>query len=633
MISVYFSWTKRSLGEEFGHRFGGALEAGHKLGAQWRIYGSAIVAETTHQKNWRPTQTPRGELVLFDGYIDNRAELRSTLTGELLGDDDLYAAAYSVWGQDADLKVIGQFATIIFHPDERQVRLSRSPLFAPPLHIWNDTERLIVSSTPRSVFATGEIQQEIDEQKIADSLFLNYKEEERGWFKGVRRLPVGAHAIATRGDIRVSRYYDLHSLPETRLTSDEDYVEATNNLFEQATRAALSGFSKPAATLSGGYDSQAVTAYAARELKGRPLLALTAVPETGWDRRIDKTRFGDESSHAEALAEMYPSIEIMPISADGLYFDHKLSAMFMLASAPPRNASNLHWMHDLWSRAKTSGCDVILTGQMGNATFSFAGDGALSSWLLNGEWSKLLREFKATRGRFAQLRSFTSQTIMPSLPKNLWITIQRLRHGPLQDPYTSWCPLNPTYAAEMRVEERGREMGFDSHYQPFRSTRAWRVAVLSNAVREFGDIMQGFELIHGIPSRDPTAYRPLVEFCLGIPDDQYVRNGQRRWLARRMLKGKVPDMVLDEKRKGLQSADWHLRMGRQLGSIKEEVDRLAQDPSMAHRLNLSSLKKSLDEWPSETPLNTSLSMRLLLAVSRGLTTARFIHYIEGKNEH
>ena len=633
MISVYFSWTGRSLDADGAGRFRAALEVGHTLGAQLSTFGHAVVAKTTLQRNWRPARTPRGEVVLFDGYIDNRAELRSLLGEEVQNDDDLYAAAYAAWGEDADLKVIGQFSAIIFHPEEKLVRLARSPLMAPPLHIWSDRDRLIVASTPRAIFATGEVAQEIDEQKIADSLFLNYYEEERGWFKDVRRLPVGSRAVATVGDIQVCRYYDLANLPEIRLANDKDYAEVANTLFEEAARATLDGFSRPAATISGGYDSQAVAAYALRELKGKPLLGLTSVPEPEWDGRIDKMRFGDESAHVAALAAMYPALETIKIDARELYLDHKLNAMFMLASAPPVAACNLHWMHEVWARAKSSGCDVVLTGQMGNASFSFAGDGALPSWLLKGDWGKLLRELKATRGRLPKLRSFLSQTLMPVLPKKLWLTIQQLRHGPMHDPYESWCPINSAYAAEMRVEERAKDMGHDIFFQPFKSSRAWRAAVFNNAPAEGGDIMQGFELIHGIPSRDPTAYRPLVEFCLGIPDDQYLRNGQRRWLSRRMLKGKIPDLVLDEKRKGLQSADWHLRMRRQLELLKAEIDRLSEDPAMAHRLNLPSLKKALDDWPSETPLGTPLAYRLQLAVSRGLATTRFINYVEGKNTH
>lgn len=631
MIAAFLCWTKYSLDPGLIHRFGGALGAGHKFGSQTVNFGSSVVAKTTLQRNWRPPRSPRGEIILFDGYIDNRTELRS-LFKSALKDDELYAAAYAAWGEAANLKVIGQYAAIIFHPDEKLVRLARSPLLAPPLHVWNDAQRFIVSSTPRSIFATGDVSQELDEQKIADSLFLNYREEERSWFKGVLRVPVGTRAEATPKITKFHKYYDLGSRPEIRLARDEDYVEAANSLLEQATRAALDGFSKPAVSLSGGYDSQAVAAYALRELKGKQLLGFTSVPEHKWDRRVARGRNGDESGHVKALAEMYPSLEALNVNAEGLYFDHRLMAMFMFCGGPPRAVSNLYWMHEVRSNAKSRGCDVILTGAMGNASFSFSGEGALSSWLVKGEWAELFREIRSSyRGPRSLLR-VAWETTAPLLPNYAWRALQRFRRAPSEDPFNSWSPMNRAYADEMQVEERARNVGFDFSHQPFCSTRAWRCAVFSNAVKEFGSVAQALELIHGIPSRDPTSYRPLVEFCFSIPDDQYLRNGERRWLARRLLRGKVPGSVLNAETKGLQAADWHLRMGRQLDSLKAEVDRLAQDPAMARRINLVSLRKLLDEWPNKAPLGSASAVRLHYAVSRGIATARFIRYIEGQND-
>lgn len=45
--------------------------------------------------------------------------------------------------------------------------------------------------------------------------------------------------------------------------------------------------------------------------------------------------------------------------------------------------------------------------------------------------------------------------------------------------------------------------------------------MLRGAAGEAGDLNQAMEVIHGVPMRDPTAYRPLAEFCLAIPDEQF----------------------------------------------------------------------------------------------------------------
>jgi asparagine synthase (glutamine-hydrolysing) len=345
---------------------------------------------------------------------------------------------------------------------------------------------------------------------------------------------------------------------------------------------------------------------------------------------IDPRRFGDEREHVKAFAAMHDRFDAEWIDAAGLSFDHKLDAIFLLAGAAPRNGMNLHWIHEVSRVAKARGCDVLLTGAMGNATFSFDGSGALPGWFARGEWPRLWRELRAAERDTGFMRMVASRLVMPLLPQPIAQSILRWRHGEAVSILDSWCPLNPDYAREMRVEERAADMGFAPYFQPVASTRVWRSSIMGNASNESGDLQGAFDTIHGIPQRDPTAYRPLVEFCLGIPDDQYLRDGQSRWLARRMLKARVPDMVLNEKRRGRQAVDWHLRMGRERAALAAEVERLQGDPAIAHRLNLSGLASALADWPATTP-SGPLANRLELALSRGLTTARFIRYVEGSN--
>jgi asparagine synthase (glutamine-hydrolysing) len=48
----------------------------------------------------------------------------------------------------------------------------------------------------------------------------------------------------------------------------------------------------------------------------------------------------------------------------------------------------------------------------------------------------------------------------------------------------------------------------------------------------------------------PYLYRPLVEFCLAVPPDQLLRNGEGRSLMRRTLSGLLPPRILTRKSKG-----------------------------------------------------------------------------------
>lgn len=588
-------------------------------------------------RNFSPAQSPNGEYVLFTGHIDNRAELIGALPGRFnptLDNAALYGLCRAEYGDACDLKVIGQYAAVLCSPETNSLKLARSPIMAPPLHIWRGADRVIIASTPRAIFATDEVPEEIDEQKIADSLFLNYNEEERGWFKDVSRLPVGTQATLTPGGFQATGYYDPFAFEPVRLARDEDYVDAANALFLEGTKATLQGFSKPAVSVSGGLDSQAVAAFALKAMPTEQVLhGYTGVPEEGWDGRTAPKRFGDETAHVEALAAMHPRIVPNFVDAAGLSFDHKLDAMFLMAGAAPRNAMNLHWLHEIGARSKAAGCDVLLNGGLGNMTFSFNGAGAFPTWIRRGKWGTALKEVWAKRRSHATLaHAFVANVVRPLLPRPLALGLERLRHGAQANMFETWCPLNPDWAAERRLAERAMDMGHDPSYLAMSSTQSVRRAMIGDAGGEAGDIVQAMDLIAGIPSRDPTAYRPLLEFCFNIPDEQYIRNGETRWLARRMLKGMIPEMVRTEQRRGLQAADWHLRLTRQRNDLRAELDVLADDPKMAEMLNISRLRKTLDEWPDETPLKTNDPASYShLALARGLTTARFIRYVSGRN--
>lgn len=572
-----------------------------------------------------------GDHVLLSGHIQNRAELRRELGLNVASDAQLYAAGFTAWGDKVDVRVIGHYATIVLDAQVACIRLATSPLSCPPLHYFHDGDQFMVASRAQALFDTGRIERILSEQKVADSLFLNYQDSEQGWFEGVKRLAAGTQAYVTPDGVKVSRYYDLMTVPNVRLKKDSDYVETAEWLFCEGTLGMLDGFDRPAVSLSGGYDSQAVAAYAVHVRPDKPLNGYTSVPEAGWDGIIQDTHFGDERPYVEALAAMYPQLQPNWIAAEGLSFDHFQREMFGFSGQAQRNAMNLHWIHETRRHAKADGCDVILTGAMGNATFSYAGDQAPSSWLASGQILPLIKELLSAGPIKTLPRRFIGGAVMPLLPRGVWERINRLRHGSEEDPFENWCPMNRDYAEEMNVSARATAVGFDPLFRAPATSREWRAKVLTMAGGEGTDTMLAMEMLHGIPSRDPTSYRPLVEFCVGIPDDQYLRGGVRRWLAKRMLDGKVPDMVLRETRRGRQAADWHLRLCRQRDHLIEEIDWLMEDAAVSKRLNLKALRKAMVDFPDKTPTDKKAAARLQLAVTRGLTTARFIRYLDGRN--
>lgn len=630
MIALHFRWDKDAPPPD--DRFSAVMAWPHGDPRGLMAHGGVFAGVSLRSQPLAlPVRLPDGRILLFVGYLDDRTVLARALGAAAPGigradDASLYAAALIRYGEDVDSRVCGQYCAIVCDPAARTVRLARSPLRAPPLHYWRNREEIVVASAPRLLFATGAVPRRLDEHKIADTLVLNYLEEERSWFDGVRRVPIGTAILCDREAERRYANYDPMCLGETRRGSTQEYVEEARALMADAVRSSLDGFERPAISLSGGMDSQAVAAFSVRNLAaGSRLTGYTAVPDDASAIPERAHFFDDELPHARALASMYDRLDVEPISSDG-WIEHRLGDVFELAGIVPRNPANLHWIHAIWDRARVTGNDVMMTGSGGNLTFSADGNWAFGEWALSGRWRRLRRELVLAKADDQSvLRALYARVVGPLLPSPLWQAAQALAGRRHADPLTTWCPINPAWAKERNVGERAAAMGHDMLFRSQPRKAGYRCHIGSG---EAGDIDQAFLQIHGIAERDPTLYRPLVEFCHSIPTEQYIGGGETRLLARRMLAGLVPEQVRNERRRGFQGGDWVSRLAMRRGALADELGALSRDPAMAGRMDLGALKTALDHWDGAYPTDPALASRLMLALPRALATARFIRTVE-----
>src|SRR5271155_4804167 len=75
----------------------------------------------------QPLRTRSGQMVLWDGRLDNRQDLIISLATELEGrtDAEIAAAALERWGIDGLRKLVGDWALSIWNPQEQTVLLAK----------------------------------------------------------------------------------------------------------------------------------------------------------------------------------------------------------------------------------------------------------------------------------------------------------------------------------------------------------------------------------------------------------------------------------------------------------------------------------------------------------------------------
>jgi asparagine synthase (glutamine-hydrolysing) len=582
---------------------------------------------------WRPAQLTGGRLLAFHGHIDNPDEVAAELGLDPADPAKLYGHALEVWGDEADRRIIGEYCTIVTGQSPGLVRLARSPLRAPPL-IYHHGETLVAAaSVPRAVFAAG-VEQHFSETRIADSAMINFTDLEASWFEGLARVPLGSIVELEQNRPRQLRtYYDLARAASAPAVSPDAHVARVRELLDQAVRAATRGFERPGATLSGGLDSPQVAVRAAANLPpGQKLPTFTFHPEPGWDGVTGTGFNGDERPMVEAFAANHPSIDPHFTSNAGQGHDHRWNDMFMLMGGAPSGLCNMYVFHGIWSLAREHRCDLLLLAEWGNFTFSDKGDWGFVEYFLTGRWRQLWKALKDNpHDDRSMLRRFVALCLVPLLPNRAWRWLMRVWHPDEQLRHDIMVPLRAGYRKSSGANQRMSATGFQfGRYQP-RSRKHARELLFANLDGDSAEVYQAFEQLYGVPCRDPLAYRPLVEYCFALPTEMFLRDGQMRWLAKELAKGIMPEEQRRNRLNGRWDADWHLRIKRRRADYLEELDLIEADPDLAAMLDVPRLRQALLDFPAATSTDPQVYFPIEFTLMRGLLTARFIRWAEGRN--
>jgi asparagine synthase (glutamine-hydrolysing) len=589
----------------------------------------------------QPLVAPESRLCLVsDGRIDNRPELMEELSipasqARQMPDSAFILRAYEKWGSACPAHLIGAFAFALHDGRENSLLLARSPRGERTLFYHVSANVFAFSTAPKGLLTLPFVPREVNRERIADLLAVVQQSPEASFFSGVQRLRQGQSILVRPEGWKTVQYWSLNPKREIRFTRDADYVEAFHALFDRVIGDNLRSITPVGVMMSGGLDSTSVAALAAERLSndGARLSAFTEVPPPGFAGLLPKGRYADETPYAIAMARRHRNLDLNLVCADGRFFLDDMDRCLSAAECPIISASNRHWWEAIIERAALQGRRVLLTGSMGNFTISWAGSGVLPGLIRSGKWKHGFREMRALArsGAASSIFRALGQGIMPILPNAMWLGVQRLRNRNRQIFHSDrqWRPysaIRPEFARQSRVQERARENGHSVHLRPRQNTRFDLLPV-----RGSGEIACGYEAMFGLQTRNPANDQRIVEFCLAVPEDQYLRDGTSKWLIRRTMADRLPPEILSNPLRGLQSAGWFERYTRFAPRILEELellDRCGMAREAIDLPRLRSLVASLREKQRD-PDARHLQLRMLLDI--GVMVGRFLRWVESGN--
>jgi asparagine synthase (glutamine-hydrolysing) len=535
-----------------------------------------------------------GCLMVADVRLDNREELISALAlprdwTTRAADSAILFAALQRWADRAPARLVGDYAFAFWDYNERHLLLGRDPLGERPLHFHRSPDLFAFASMPKGLHALPEVPYSPDLNRLAHRIAQVRPAGSASFYENIERLEPGCMAVVTTTGVSVRRHWvpQRHKL---RLKTTREYAEALCEVLDRAVSSRLRGATDVGSQLSGGLDSTSVTAAAARlqARRGRRGVAYTSAPRIGYDSRCAMNRFGDESQHAAAVAALYDNMEHVIVRPDGRTPLADLDANIRLYDKPLLNPCNAMWMAQIYADARARGIRVVLSGQLGNATISYNGRALLAEAFSAGRLRQWLRESMAiTRSGWATWPGVLRETIGPHLPRGMLARADRRR------PRSSAAAFLRTLTPKSGLEafERLRQVRDDLPVDSWSHRMEWLRR--NDRGNENIGALGGW----GVECRDPTADRRVVEFCLSVPTELFLRGGLPSYLLREAMTDRLPPLVLQERRKGLQFVDWHESMTTARGSIAALIEQLAVCEPVAQRLDIPRLRAAVENWP------------------------------------
>jgi len=634
LLAIWSEWGAREPGDDRIARSLGLFArriADFSIGGEW-AYAALPTPRAKPRRGWRPFVTASGLRPLFNGYFDNRAEIaaRCGLPADA-SNDAVYGAAVERWHDEADFHCIGHYCSAVVHPGKRTVRLARSPYAAPPLYFHHSGARLVAASVPRVLFAAG-VPTRLNRTRLVHDLLFHADDDAAGWYHDVDSVLMGHVVVASPDSVRRTRFYDPADFNHPG-PPQADAPGRANALLEEAAGKFLADVQSPGILLSGGLDSPLAAVAAVRALPpGKRLASFTFVPPSDWDGVVGVGRMGDEEPLVRELAARYPQIEPHFFANDDIGFDHKSRELMLAMGVAPQGMPNFFMYHALHEAAREAGCDGLINADSGNDTYSTTATWAWRESFNHLRWRDLARNLRAPGIDWrSPLRRFAAYVVMPMLSPGLRAVARRAVKGPQTDYLLAVSAINrELLGSPATLDAQGRRVGGFDELVP--RDRSAAVARLGGGYAEVvGDIYQGFEQLYGIRRRDISAYRPLVEYCLSLRGEEFLGGGLDRRLARRMGEGRLPDSIRLNTLYGDHGAGWHARMSRQREALIAELSRYRDNPEMAELIDFDRLIAALEDWPEVTPTDVDTLGPRLVGTSRAVWMARFINFVEGRN--
>ncbi|WP_409290509.1 asparagine synthase-related protein [Peribacillus sp. SCS-37] len=542
--------------------------------------------------------------ITADAIIDNRDELFNRLgvnksQRHEMPDSQLILLAYEKWGEECPKYLIGDFAFVIWDGKQQKLFGARDFSGSRTLYFIDTKESFAFCSVIMPLLELPHVPKELNDSWLAEYLaaggMLDAVDSSLTPYRGIRQLAPSCSFSLKEGRLSTRAYEYITQKQKLKLKSDQEYIEAFQEVFQEAVGCRLRTYRNVGAQLSGGLDSGSVAGFAVKQLmkENKRLHTFSYTPPDDFVDYTPKRLIPNETKLIKMTAAYIGHIDDQYYSFKDRDSYTEIDSFLDIMEMPYKFFENSFWLKGMFEAAREKDAGVLLCGDRGNYSISWGYALDYYSILLKRlRWMKLVNELKQysirTGGaRFSNM-SVVARIGFPLIDK-LFPDGSRYQFPPL---------INPAFAGRMGVYEKLREHGLNTQGEYASSS------IYENRQRHFRDhftwnagstLFSKLSLRHALVKRDPTNDIRVIRFCMSLPEDQYVKEGMDRALIRRAAEGYLPDDIrLNQRFRGVQGVDWVHRMKSQWTAFVEEAGQLIESKLVLEYMNSRVIREALE---------------------------------------
>jgi asparagine synthase (glutamine-hydrolysing) len=516
-------------------------------------------------------QSGRTTWITHNGEIYNSPELRVELSANGFGfssssDTEVLLNAFERWGEDFVERLRGMFAFALFDTASAQLTLVRDRFGIKPLYYSTirkgqsgNSDTFVFASEVRAIHRSNLKVFDQEPEAAVRFLQLGSVPAPLTTVKNVFALPAGNMMTVGPDATSIRRYWSLtdyqwkQDQPTKESSHQENAVATTRQLLDESVRQHLLSDVPLGIFLSGGIDSSALVALAAR-FRSEPLTTLSIV--------FDEPEF-DESKYARLIADKYQTSHCETrLTRNELLAG--LPEVFAAMDQPTVDGVNSFFVS---RAAKQAGLTVVLSGLGGDEVFlgyghlhKAASMAGAHRWFktMPGPLRRNLVRLAIPAGTAAG-RSGLDKLVYLEDPSNTNVYLL-FRGLFVPNQIQKLLGLGETEMKNYGVALPGGSGSTNGSVNgsPVGSTNGSGSLLDSFVINEFQHYLQNqllkdtdcMSMAHSIETRVPFLDHKLVEYAFGLPSESKLNGGMNKPLLIKALGNDLPREIWDRPKMG-----------------------------------------------------------------------------------